>query len=96
MHSLAFLLPHWISQAFQASVGKTGPEPALLTVFGLILFKIASKVRRPKSQLDLPQMMHTGAPVVGRLGHIDRVPSVQLHAVRSTGLIEIAKQTVSS
>jgi hypothetical protein len=96
MLSSVFLFHHWTFQAFQASVGKAGSEPVLLALFGLILFVIASKVRRPISQLDIPQKMDTSAPVVGRLGRTDRVPSVQLHAVRSTKIIEIAKQAASS
>ena len=81
MYSLAFLFFHWISQAFQRSVGKAGSEPVLLALLGLILFVIASKVRRPTSQLDIPQGMDTRTPIVGRMERTDRVPSVPLDVV---------------
>jgi hypothetical protein len=96
MHLSVILFSSWISQAFQASFEKAGSEPLLLAIFGLSLFVIASKVRRATSQLHVDQRMETEAPIVGRMDRIDRVPLVHLHAIKSTGTIEIAKDAVSS
>ena len=96
MHSSVFVFSNWVSQAFLAFFGKAGSEPVLLAVFGSILFVIASKMRRPMSQLDGDQRMEAGSPVVGTMERIDRVRFVHLHAVRSTETIGIAKQAVSS